>query len=138
MLPKFHLITGFVFCFICYYFLNFPLFGVLLIFLANLLIDFDHYIFHIFRYNNFNLKYAYEWHKKLPKKHKSVFHIFHSLEFLMILYLLALFNINFLYLLTGILFHSIFDLIQILYQENYCGRELSLINYIIKDKQYYL
>lgn len=95
MLPKWHLLFGAIFSLILY--LIFPqigIFNISLIFLSSILIDFDHYLWTIKRKKYFNLKEVYLWNKNLPKNHKPITHIFHTIEFIIFIAILS-FYFNF-------------------------------------------
>ena len=59
MLPKWHILFGAIFSMLVYFIFNINLFQVSLIFLASIFIDFDHYLFYVFRKKDFNLKRVY-------------------------------------------------------------------------------
>ena len=137
MLPKWHILFGAIFSMLVYFIFNINLFQVSLIFLASIFIDFDHYLFYVFRKKDFNLKRAYIWHKSLPKDHKPLMQIFHTIEFFIIIFLLSFIWIGFLFILIGLLLHSIIDLIDMIYSKKFNGREFSLIRYLVRDKKNY-
>jgi hypothetical protein len=122
MLPNKHIIFGAIFSLI--FFLLYPkisLEGALIVFLSALLVDFDHYLYYVFRKKDINPLAAYHWHKKLHKKFLSLsreqlrkiysgFFIFHGLEALLIVLLLGiLLSGFFLFIFVGFLFHMILD-----------------------------
>lgn len=86
---------------------------------------------------NLNLRGSYFWHKSLPKNHKPIMNIFHTIEFLILISVLS-FYFNFLvFILIGMLFHSILDIIDLFYRKNLQVREFSLVRYIVLDKSKY-
>lgn len=122
MLPKFHVLVGFIFSLILY--LVFPglsLIGIGIFFFSSFLIDFDHYLLYVFEKKNFNLKKAYFWFKnkgkkfsKIPKKERKnySFHLsyFHGLEWIILFLVLGYFFSNYFYFVAaGMLFHLFFD-----------------------------
>ena len=126
MLPKTHAILAAIFSLLIYFIFHLYLFSVVLIFLASVFIDFDHYLWYFYRKKSLNLKDAYFWFKekrqkwlKLSKKgredYKRVYLVFHSIEFWIILGLLSFINQIFLFILIGVLFHMILDYIEIFY-----------------------
>lgn len=137
MLPKWHILLGAIFSILIYFLFHITIFQAILIFLASFLIDFDHYLFSIKRTNSLNLKKAYYWHKSIPKNHKPIMHIFHTIEFMIVVAILSFFFNLFLYILIGMLFHSILDIISMIYNKNFNCREFSFIRYLLKDKNYY-
>ena len=125
MFPKTHIILGFFLSLILY--LIFPqinLLEALLIFLSSFLIDFDHYIYYIYKEKDFSLKNSINWFKQRSKKVKSLlkqkrkklstgFYLFHGIETLLISFLLGFFfNTLFYFVFIGILFHLILDQIE--------------------------
>lgn len=131
MLPKWHLLFGAIFSLILY--LIFPqigIFNISLIFLSSILIDFDHYLWTIKRKKYFNLKEVYLWNKNLPKNHKPITHIFHTIEFIIFIAILS-FYFNFFFILIGIIFHSVLDIFDIIYSKKWGCREFSLIRFLI-------
>lgn len=122
MLPDKHVFFGIIF--VLALFLLFPgmsLSDLTIIFLSTVLIDFDHYLYYIFRKKDISPLAAYRWHKKLHKKFLSLsreqlrkiysgFFIFHGLEALLIVLLLGIFLSRFfLFIFVGFLFHMILD-----------------------------
>ena len=139
MLPKWHILFGAIFSLILYLFLDVSLINSAIVFLASVLIDFDHYLFIVKRNKDISLKKAYIWHKNMGQHHKPVVHIFHTVEFLVLIFILSLFSTFFLFILIGMLFHSIFDLIELGYNKRISCREYFLTRYLLtKDKSKYL
>jgi len=130
MMPGTHLLLGLCFSFgvlIIFPFIGF--FGLIIILLASVLIDVDHYIAYIRAGNGWSARKAYFWyiHPKNTIKDfvEKAFVPFHSIEFLLII-LFCIFgfrlispilSIFFFYILLGCLFHLILDLIFIIYQK---------------------
>jgi len=125
MLPKFHVIYGFVFSIIL--FLIFPsigIFGAVIIFLSSFLIDVDHYIYYALKKKDINLEkgimYFFTKRKKLAKmkieqrnKFYSGFCFFHGIEILVILLFAGIFISNyFFFILLGFAFHLSLDISQ--------------------------
>ena len=135
MLPKWHILFGFLFAYILYWFSPITIIEASLIFLSSFLIDFDHYLFIINRKKLFNLKKAYYWHKALPKNHKPIMHILHTIEFTIFIAILAYFFNIFLFIFIGMLFHSSLDVIDMFYNKKTRCREFSLIRYLILKKR---
>lgn len=91
-----------------------------IIFLASILIDFDHYLWYGTVTKDWNPLHAIRWYikknpqlKNLSKKEKNKFKkgvfIFHSVGFWIALYLLSLYNNFFLFILIGIGIHILAD-----------------------------
>jgi hypothetical protein len=145
MLPKTHAILGAVFSLLIYFIFHLSFFNVILIFLASVFIDSDHYLWYVYIKKSINLKNAYYWFRekrekwlKLSKKekedHKRVYLIFHCIEFWIVLLALSLTNKIFLFILIGVLFHMIFDYIEILYLKEKLYPKFSLIYIYFKNK----
>jgi len=137
MLPKAHFILGFIFSLSLYFIFNLTPFEACLILLASVFIDVDHYLFIVKRKKNWNLKKAYYWHKGLPKDHKTMMHIFHTIEFTILILILSYFWNGFFFIFLGMLFHSGLDLIDLFYYSKYGAREFSLIRYVLRSKDKY-
>jgi len=137
MLPKWHILFGAIFSLIFYKISpQINIFQASLIFLSSVLIDFDHYLWVIKRKGYFNLKTAYYWHKSLPLRHKPIMEIFHTIEFIIFILILSYFFKIFYFILVGMLFHSLLDLIEIIYHKRGKCREFSLIRFLILRKKY--
>jgi hypothetical protein len=136
MLPKWHLLFGAIFSLILYLLFSITIFQASLIFLSSVLIDFDHYLWAIKRKKYFSLKEVYLWNKNLPKKHKPIMHIFHSIEFIVFIAILSFYFDFFLFILIGIVFHSLLDIIELIYEKRINCREFSLIRFLILRKKY--
>jgi hypothetical protein len=137
MLPKWHVLTGAIFSFIVYFFLSITFFQAVLIFISSVFIDVDHHIWFIQRKKDFNLKRAYSWYLKIPKNHKPFMHFFHTLEFFILIFLFSFFWNSFLYILIGMLFHSILDIGEMISYKR-LGREHFFIKYLLSDKKQYM
>ena len=100
MLPKHHIIIGFLFsAFLFYSFPQLNLFGCFIIFLSTFLIDVDHYLYYVFLKKDLSLKRAYRWFiakhneekdltRQERKKNPLTPMFFHGIEILVILYFL--------------------------------------------------
>lgn len=125
MLPKYHIILGFIFSLILYLiFPNMALIGAGIIFLSSFLIDMDHYIYYAIKKGNINplksIKYFMTKRKKLSnmniekrKEFYSGFCFLHGIEILTILFLLGIFVSKFFLLIfIGFTFHIFLDLLE--------------------------
>lgn len=128
MLPKYHIIFGFLFSAIL--FLIFPFIGFLgflIIFASSVLIDVDHYIYYIFAKKNLSLKNAYKYFFEKRKKYifalsssnekiNPAMYFFHGIEILLILFILGIFlNELFLFVFIGFSFHLFLDVLEQVY-----------------------
>ena len=126
MLPKWHILIGFVVSYLLIYFFNFSLIAGFIIFLSSFLLDFDHYLLYVYKTGNFNLKKAYnlaitdgkKWGKlsfQQKKQYKLKIFLFHGIEFFIILIILSKFSIFFLWILIGFLIHMAIDILNLIY-----------------------
>lgn len=130
MLPKYHILLGFVFSLAL--FLIFPsikLIDAAIIFLSSFLIDADHYIYYILKKKNLSLgkavNYFLEKRRKLAKlniKKRNEFYsgfcFLHGIEILIILFIAGLFiSKYFLLIFIGFTFHLFLDLLEEIHKE---------------------
>lgn len=134
MLPKWHAVLGAIFAALIVAFSQIGLYGFILIFFASVFIDFDHYLLFVIRKKDFNLGNAYKFFKHTPNKKQ--FQLFHTIEFFTIIAILSYFSIAFLFILIGMLFHLILDLIAAAYMNEIHLREFSFIRYLILSRKY--
>lgn len=130
MLPKWHALIGFL-CSIILYALGVSPFYSLIVFLASVFIDVDHYLFYVRKTGETSLKKAYRWHILLGKKHKPIMHIFHTLEFHLLILALSFFYPLFFFIFIGMLIHSFLDIAQMIEDKETKTREYLLIRYLI-------
>ncbi|NCN86442.1 hypothetical protein GW932_01290 [archaeon] len=124
MLPKTHFLAGLIFSGLIY--LLFPelnLIYLFIFFLSTFLIDFDHYLYYIYKYKNYNLMSAYKLFRKNSKffnilnknerrNYTSGIFIFHGVETIIISFFLGLLWEGFYFVGLGIVFHLILDYIE--------------------------
>lgn len=143
MLPIFHIIFGLI-LFILLYLNNLNIFYAIIFFLASFGFDIDHYIYYIFKKKSFNLIKAYKYfrvdlNKKINKKQKPIdlLLIFHTMEFIFIVFILALFLEIFQWVFLGLLFHMLVDWIYLLIKQDNkkYKRVFSLIGYVYGHKK---
>ncbi len=140
MLPKWHFLLGLIFSSILVYLYKFSIFGGMIILASSILIDLDHYLVYLIRYKDFSVSRAYNWHKSLDSEHKPFMHLFHSVEFILLIGALSFLSDTFLLIFLGLLFHSFLDIIDICFKKKIkgWGREFFLIRYLLtKDKSKY-
>jgi hypothetical protein len=123
---KYHFFFGILFSILLYFLFQsiIPLWGLTIIFLSSFLIDFDHYLFYVFKKRDLSLRRAYKWYVKYSHKFCSVpldkrkkyylgFYIFHGIEPLIVLFSLGFFvSPLFTFILIGFLFHLSTDLVS--------------------------
>jgi hypothetical protein len=126
MLPRWHILYGSIFAALLY--VAAPktnLIYVLLVFLASVFIDLDHYFCSVVKGKHLSLKKAFEYHQKLNVeeekrkgkgiKQKGDFHLFHTIEFHILIGLLGIFWVGFFYIFIGMMFHSLIDIYSLLF-----------------------
>lgn len=132
-----HLTAGIILSLVFYPFFNYL---VIIIFFSSFIFDIDHYIEYIIRKKDFSLIKAYKEAKELNKKQKSfkkvfindVLHIFHAIEFIIIISILSFFSKPFLMILIGLLFHNLLDIIEMAYYKTFKSRSPSIILWLKK------
>lgn len=126
MLPKWHVLYSFVFCYLLLLFTPLSLFSVGIIFLSAIFIDLDHYFLFILRQKNFGWKFFWnksledikKWEKIENKNlYKYPIFIFHGFEALIILAALSFLNLFFFWIFIGFSFHLFLDLLNLIYRE---------------------
>jgi len=139
MLPKYHILLGFTLSILLYSFSLITLPQATLIFLSSFLIDIDHYLFYVKKKKDYNLKNAVIWFKEtlFLKKHKPMLVVFHTIEFIVLIAILSLYFKALIFILIGLLFHSITDLFYFIYLGFFNVREYSLIRYLVSNKNNY-
>lgn len=151
MFPSKHFFFGLIFSLILLtLFPRIGFFGFALILLSTVLIDVDHYLYYIYKKKDISLRNAIRWsvltgenYMKLSKKDKKGVYlgvyIFHGIEFVLILmFIMFYFNYSpILYLITGITFHHILDLIDLINKDMSTTKVFSLIAtlYYIRNKK---
>ena len=145
MMPKTHIILGFVFSLILYLFFHVSLFNSILIFLATFLGDVDHYIFYMLKKRTLNFKESYNWFlnvgkrfDKLPSKKKKHYHLgyfpLHSIECFLVLFILG-FYFNFLFfILIGLMFHTAMDMVYEYFGPKRALYKISIIYTVLTKK----
>ena len=127
MLPYIHFVIGLIVSGGLYLF--FPEISLLeagILLASSVLIDFDHYLYYVFKIKTFNLKKAYNWfsqrkkkHKKLTKEQRKQFptipSIFHGVEWIILFYVSGIFIWNpLIFVSLGMFLHLVTDLTETL------------------------
>ena len=115
-----HVILGFLFSLVIYPFIGY---NSLIVFLSSFLIDFDHYLYYFYKTGSLNLWKAVDY---FLKKERRVIMIFHTTEFLTLIFILSFFWYWFIYILLGISFHLVLDIYHSLYYNKFSSRKFSL------------
>src|SRR3989344_2053676 len=142
MYPRYHIILGFLFSLLLIIIFPIGIAGFLLVFLSSFLIDFDHFMIYYFYCRKLSLKSTYKWYnkidekvkllKKKSKKCKAPLDIFHTIEFIFLVFLLSLYSKFFLFILIGMIFHSLLDIIDMYKRKVLFVREYSIIHFLMK------
>ncbi len=137
MLPKHHIILGAIFSALLYWLFSLTIFQTLLVFLSSILIDFDHYLWYVARKKDWDLKNSYNYLEKLSKNlKKPIMMVFHTIEFLILVFILSFFWRGFYFALIGMIFHSILDLLYFGHKNMLYVREFSLIRHLVLREKY--
>ncbi len=121
MLPKYHLIYGFIFSLLLLaIFPSIGLTGALIILASTFFIDGDHYLVYVFRKKDISLKNALKYYMNIRRKYgltgikgvKMPILYFHIGEAIIITAVLALKYKIFIWILIGFLFHIFLDFID--------------------------
>ncbi|MBU2633662.1 MAG: hypothetical protein KJ674_00295 [Nanoarchaeota archaeon] len=103
----------------------------LLILISSYLIDFDHYLWYILKFKDLNLKRAIKTCVKQIGKNNNNIHIFHTMEFALIIATTSLIFYPYSFpLLIGFTIHLLLDFIHLFKKKLYNDRILSLLEII--------
>ncbi|MDO8509374.1 MAG: hypothetical protein Q7S27_06865 [Nanoarchaeota archaeon] len=141
MLPKWHVLFGAILALIIWIAApNTSILYILLFFFSSFLIDFDHYICAVLNTKKYSLGEAFEYHKEMDAldlkrrkkgiKEKGDFHLFHTIEFHILVGILGLYWVGFFYIFLGMMFHSLTDIYSLIYSSEVYRREFLLVNWI--------
>ena len=143
MLPRWHIIFGLIFAISIWVFaprLNFVY--VSLIFLSSFLIDFDHYLVSLIKTKKFSLRDSFRYHDMKEKeanndikkgvRRRGDFHLFHTVEFHALVGVIGISFAPFFYIFIGMLFHSLLDVISLIYDDTFHRREYFFFNWLRK------
>jgi len=143
MLPRWHIILGAGLTAVFWLASpNIPKIYLALVFLSSFLIDFDHYLASVFKTKDKSLRNSSEYHSKeqeIEKKEiaqgirkKSDFHLFHTIEFHLLVGFLGILWIGFFYVFIGMLFHSLVDVFDLISRRAFHRREYFFFNWLRK------
>lgn len=143
MLPRWHILLGAIFTLAIWILApQTSIFFLILIFLSSFLIDFDHYAVACIKNKKLRLSHALVYYKKLSKKidadkkkglrKRYDFHVFHTIEFHILIALLGFLWEGFFYVFIGMVFHSLTDLIYFYYKDIIHIREFFFFSWIAK------
>ncbi len=133
MLVSRHIVTGILFVIAFTVISNLHILLAIIIFLSSVLIDFDHYLFYVWRKKDISLKNAYKYYRELPsgRSGKPGIMIFHTAEFfIFVLFISFVFPI-FIFVLFGMILHLAVDILGM--RLNGDKRVFSFTTYIVKS-----
>lgn len=143
MLPRWHILFGAIFTFIIWYFSPGIRFEYLaLIFFSSVLIDFDHYVNAAMKTKRIYFGSVFDYHKNMGIQQEKErlsgirkrgdFHLFHTIEFHVLIAILGTLWNPFFYVFLGMTFHSLLDLFYLLHSDYFYRREYFLFNWLMK------
>ena len=114
MLPRYHILFGAIFTFLIFIASpNIKPIYLALVFLSSFLMDFDHYLCSVLKTKRLGIFHSFKYHKEMRKiqyaerkkgiKQKGDFHIFHTVEFHILIGLLSFYWIGFFYIFLGMM-----------------------------------
>ena len=141
MLPRGHILWGAILTVVFYFiFPEIGAVGLTLIFLSSFLIDFDHYVNSVLNTGKISLSESFWYHERLAKveeyenkrgiRRKGDFHLFHTLEFHILIGLLGFFWVGFFYIFVGMVFHSLLDVYSLIRDDKFYRREFFFFNWL--------
>jgi len=141
MLPRWHILLGAIFTTVIWIAApQINLINLALIFLSSFLIDFDHYLASLIKTKKWKLSDSFRYHKKqLAKENKEIarglkrkgdFHLFHTIEFHILIGIMGIFFRPFLYIFMGMMFHTLLDIIYLAKTGKFHRREFILSNWL--------
>lgn len=142
MLPRWHIFWGLVFSIIFKVFVpQTPYIFIFFIWFASVFIDFDHYLAAGIKNNDWRINKAIEHNYRkrenmlsLKKNRdlceKGEFHIFHTVEFHLLIGIISIFFAPLFFIFIGMVLHSILDIIWMVYHDLVKSREFFFFNHI--------
>ncbi len=143
MLPRWHIVLGALFTLL--FWIVAPQthwYYLAVLFLSSFLIDFDHYVCAASKGENISLKKSFDYHKDAQKieqkeyrrgiKRKGDFHLFHTVEFHLLIGVLGIFWSVFFYIFIGMIFHSLIDVFDMVSKDRLYRREYFFFNWLRK------
>ena len=111
----------------------------LLVFFSGFLFDVDHYLYYIFKFRRYSILDCYRESIKirkglLPRPKEPFIHVFHTIEFYLLLGILAIFLPFLRFVLIGLVLHIILDIIDGIKKKTLLFRVFSLFHFFMKKK----
>ena len=143
MLPKWHFLLSILFIALVWIIISeISLLYLFLIFFGAFFIDFDHYAVSVWKTGKIGLFDSFKYHDKMKEteekekargiRRRGDFHLFHTVEYLILVFVLDYLWVGFFYIFIGMLFHSVLDLVWLVYEDRVYRREFFLINWLRK------
>jgi len=136
MLVRWHILIGIILALI---FLPWLQTYSLLFLVAFVIIDIDHYFFYMARKKSYNLLSCYRFFRSLEKRKiqykKYSLCIFHTAEFLFLLFLAALFNQIIAVIFLGAFLHTLADVLDVKIRKPSVVKTASLLCYLKLPKE---
>lgn len=144
MLPRWHVFWGAVVsCLLVYVAPGLPWSYYVLFFLASVFIDTDHYITAVHATKKWRLQDSFAYYERLGARvqvdkaqgvrKRYDFHLFHTIEFHILIGLLGIWWTPFFYLFLGMSFHSLLDVYSLLDRDVLYMREFFLSTWLWKQ-----
>jgi len=133
MRPWTHFLFSLIFAAILYQIFNWK---VIFILVGGVLIDIDHYFWCIYKFKNYSLSFCNKHFsdRNNTKDHHGCLHIFHTIEFLLILIIFSVYSQSALLFTIGLLLHYILDIIYRYQIAKSFISNPSIVSWIIKNK----
>lgn len=129
MLPKHHILYGAIFGLVLIPFIG--LLNSFIVFLASFLIDADHYLRYVYVAKDISIKNSISYFYDKSKKRFHELYIFHTVEFWVFILILGFYYPVFIYVLLGMLYHMVFDFIDMFNKKYYNIRIYSVLLWMI-------
>ncbi len=143
MLPRWHILLGLIFTALIWFISpEISLIYLVVLFLSSFLIDTDHYINACNKTGKLSLGRAFNYYKEQDKRiermkakgirKKGDFHLFHTIEFHALIGLAGYFFPVFFYIFIGMVFHSLLDILGLVYNDRIYLREFFFSNWLFE------
>lgn len=143
MIPRWHIFWGVIFFLAAsILFPDTPYFDLLIMLVSSVLIDFDHYAVFVLKTGKIGLFKSFKWHEKellkeMQERKRGIrkrghFHLLHTIEFHVLVYLLSYIWVGFFGVFVGMVFHSVCDFVWLIWADRLYRREYWLVNWLRK------
>ena len=141
MYPRWHIFWGAIFSAVIW--ISAPktnFIYILFVLFSSILMDFDHYLCAVLKTRKLGLFHSFAYHDEMKEimleernkgiREKGDFHLFHTIEFHILVGLLGFLWIGFFYVFLGMVFHSLLDIVSMLYDDLMYRREFFLVKWL--------